>query len=142
MFLNQFCFYCERDYFLPYQEGQPLSQPLKDFKSFPVMFYCIISTTYHKIRNLFCHGIFVDFRTVGKMDENESKNATSKSLLSLLCVHCIPIISKLKFHLLFVTYWEGHCILLFLSQSNLLSTCTGILGIFDILQFQISSLMN
>ena len=32
--------------------GQP--SPVQDFNHFPIMFYCIISTTYQKIGDLFC----------------------------------------------------------------------------------------
>ena len=41
--------------------------PVQDFNSFFIMFYYIISTTYKKIRDLFCPVIFLDFPIVWSM---------------------------------------------------------------------------
>ena len=40
---------------------------VQDFHSFSIMFYYIICTRYKKIGDLFCHVIFLDFRTVSRL---------------------------------------------------------------------------
>ena len=42
--------------------------PMKDLIFFSIMFYSIFSTTYQRIGDLFCHVIFLHFRTVRQIN--------------------------------------------------------------------------
>ena len=78
--------------------------PLQDFNSFSIMFYCIISTTYQKIGDLFCPGIFLDFAQCDHVQGLVRHVECSRAFLLIsfwwclgLMGKCVPIGSKVSF---------------------------------------------